>query len=220
MDWKSWRTWLMMGGLAVALFALLVFAAPDAPAPPQVASAAPTPRVAGGRARAVAAPAGIEPVRLDLLEPVSGSYRSDRDLFRYYEPPPPPPPAPPKPVAPPDKDKDGVPDFQDNCVALANPDQVDIDRNGIGDACQTTPVIPPPPPPPTPPEFNYKFLGSFGTAARPIAAFSSGDEIVNVRMGETFGGKFILRNIGIESVDIGFVGFPPDVRKRVPIGTP
>jgi hypothetical protein len=123
-------------------------------------------------------------------------------------------------VAPPDKDKDGVPDFQDNCVALANPDQVDIDRNGIGDACQTTPVIPPPPPPPTPPEFNYKFLGSFGTAARPIAAFSSGDEIVNVRMGETFGGKFILRNIGIESVDIGFVGFPPDVRKRVPIGTP
>jgi hypothetical protein len=222
MDWKSWRTWLLLGALGVALFALFIFAAPDSSVPEAMQTADITPaRSSGARAaRAVTAPTWVEPVRLDLLEPSSGSYRSTRDLFRYYEPPPPPPPPPPRPVVAPDRDKDGVPDFQDNCVSMPNPDQTDIDRNGIGDLCQTTPAIPPPPPPPTPPEFRYKYLGSFGATGRPLAAFSSGDELVNVRVGETFGGKFILRNIGIESVDIGFVGFPPDVRKRVPVGSP
>ncbi len=34
-----------------------------------------------------------------------------------------------------DGDKDTVPDVRDNCVSLANADQVDIDGNGRGDAC-------------------------------------------------------------------------------------
>jgi hypothetical protein len=34
-----------------------------------------------------------------------------------------------------DSDSDGIPDLRDNCVQLANPDQVDIDGNGRGDAC-------------------------------------------------------------------------------------
>ena len=38
------------------------------------------------------------------------------------------------------------------------------------------------------------------------------------RVGETIEGKFILRRIGIESAEIGFVGFPPDVTQRVPLG--
>ena len=42
--------------------------------------------------------------------------------------------------------------------------------------------------------------------------------VLNVRVGETFDGKFILRSIGIESVEIGYVGFPADVKTRVPIG--
>jgi len=41
---------------------------------------------------------------------------------------------------------------------------------------------------------------------------------VNVRAGETIDGQFILRNIGIESVEIGYVGFPADVKTRVPLG--
>jgi len=36
----------------------------------------------------------------------------------------------------PDKDSDGVIDLVDNCVALSNPDQKDIDGNGRGDACE------------------------------------------------------------------------------------
>ena len=34
-----------------------------------------------------------------------------------------------------DADGDGVPDASDTCVIAANPDQADLDHNGIGDAC-------------------------------------------------------------------------------------
>jgi hypothetical protein len=34
-----------------------------------------------------------------------------------------------------DGDSDGIPDLRDNCIALANPDQVDVNTNGLGDDC-------------------------------------------------------------------------------------
>jgi hypothetical protein len=36
----------------------------------------------------------------------------------------------------PDLDLDGVPDDQDNCPNVYNPDQADANHNGIGDACE------------------------------------------------------------------------------------
>src|SRR5687767_297807 len=41
-----------------------------------------------------------------------------------------------------DSDGDGVTDDADNCDNLANPDQVDVDRDDIGDACQGCIMLP------------------------------------------------------------------------------
>lgn len=222
MTWSNWKTWAVLGAIVIALFTIYSFASPQQ----DLAQERVVSRVNSGTPERRTSPkasrtsSDVDRIHLELLEPGSGSYKSDRNIFSYVDPPPPPPPPPPLPAAPPpDADKDGVPDFQDNCPQIANPDQTDIDRNGVGAACQQGIEVAPPPPPPVPPTFPYKFLGTFGTPARPIAAFSAGDEIVNVRVGETFGGKFILLHIGIETVDIGFVGFPPDIRQRVPVGS-
>lgn len=236
MDWMNWKPWTAVAVILIAVFAIYTFAADDSvetrPLPsPQPAKTA-SPRVRGNapgkNATPVAtgtveeAPSGVEPVRIDLLEGETGSYSSNRNLFSYVEPPPPPPPPPPKPPPPPpDQDKDGVPDFRDNCPAMANPDQRDIDRDGVGSACETTPeVAPPPPPPPAPkpPQFTYKFIGMFGRPQSPIATFAREGDIVNARVGDVIEGKFVLRRIGIESAEIGFVGFPPDVTQRIPLG--
>jgi hypothetical protein len=42
-------------------------------------------------------------------------------------------------LSPPDFDSDGVPDEIDNCIWVANPDQLDSDGNGSGDACDSLP---------------------------------------------------------------------------------
>lgn len=213
MDWMNWKTWTAAAVIIVTGFAIYVFAAPEirsGDTPAATATSQPIHPVKTS---------GVEPVHTDWLDAESGSYKSDRNLFTYVEPPPPPPPAPPPPPPPPpDQDKDGVPDFRDNCVSTANPDQRDIDADGVGTACETEEEKPPPPPEPVPPQFTYKFIGMFGPAASPIATFTRDGEIVNARAGEILEGKFILRSIGIESVEIGFVGFPPDKTQRIPLG--
>lgn len=42
----------------------------------------------------------------------------------------------------PDSDGDGVPDAGDNCVAVANEDQLDSDADGFGDACDNCLLVP------------------------------------------------------------------------------
>jgi hypothetical protein len=222
MDWMNWKTWTVVAVILIAVFAIYTFAAPDGgetASPAVTATHGTSVSSSVKRPEPLRAPPGVEPVRLDLLEAESGSYKSDRNLFAYKEPPPPPPPPPtPPPAPPPDQDKDGVPDFRDNCVSVANPDQQDIDRDGVGTTCDE-PEIAPPPPPPTPPQFNWKFIGMFGRPQSPIATFAREGDIVNARVGEIIEGKFILRRIGIESAEIGYVGFPPDVTLRIPLGS-
>ncbi len=39
-----------------------------------------------------------------------------------------------------DRDRDGVPDASDNCPSTYNPDQLDANNNGMGDACESNTV--------------------------------------------------------------------------------
>jgi hypothetical protein len=80
--------------------------------------------------------------------------------------------------------------------------------------------LPPPPPTPTPapPAVTFKFLGSFGPKEHPIAVVQQNDQILNVRAGDTLFGKFIVKKVGYESIDIGFVGFPEAEPRRLGIG--
>ena len=43
--------------------------------------------------------------------------------------------------ASPDTDGDGVPDTIDNCITVANPNQLDTDGDKIGDACDNCPAV-------------------------------------------------------------------------------
>jgi hypothetical protein len=50
-----------------------------------------------------------------------------------------------------------------------------------------------------------------------LAVVQSGDQVMNVRAGDTLFGKFILKKVGYESIDVGFVGFPETETRRLGI---
>jgi hypothetical protein len=223
MDWMNRKTWTAIALILLAAAAIYAFTRQRGDDAPPVTPPARTARTSKPAQNARIAPDtnSVGTLHIEWLDGQTGSYKSERNLFSYKEPPPPPPPPPPKPPPPPpDRDKDGIPDFRDNCPDVYNPDQADIDENGIGDACQQGPIIAKvhKPPPPVPPQFSYKYIGTFGPPSNPIATFLRDGEIVNVRVGETIDGKFILRGIGIESAEIGYVGFPAETTTRVAVG--
>ena len=62
------------------------------------------------------------------------------------------------------------------------------------------------------------FLGSFGSGRMRLAVFTDGSEIFNVPEGDVLKDKFVVVKIGMESADLGFVGFPDAPAKRLEIG--
>ncbi|RLE22818.1 MAG: hypothetical protein DRJ61_00930 [Acidobacteria bacterium] len=88
---------------------------------------------------------------------------------------------------------------------------------------------PPPRPSPTPtpvgwtrpPNFTMEYLGNFGPPGRRVAVFRKQvgeDTKIKVAIeGGVVGKKFIVRQIDLESVIIGFVGFPEKEKTRVPL---
>jgi hypothetical protein len=88
-----------------------------------------------------------------------------------------------------------------------------------------TPVPRPPTPTPTPwpggmgppPNFDRTYIGHLGPDRLLVAVFRKGDELEVAVAGDVLSEKFILLSVGLESVEIGFVGYPEEVVTRVPI---
>lgn len=65
----------------------------------------------------------------------------------------------------------------------------------------------------SPPEFEYRFLGTFGPIAEQFAVFEKHGDVLNVRAGEPIDQSFTLRRIGIESVEVVHASAPSEVRR-------
>ncbi len=153
----------------------------------------------GGAARS-AAPARAErqsgasigevvDLRLEDLAIRAGRYSPGRDPFRFGQRP---RPAPPPPV--PREEEEAPHEALEQAVA------------------------PPAPTGPQPPPVDVVYLGSFGPRHRPLAVFSDGSDIYNALQGDVLKEKFIVEQVGYESVDLGFVGFPDAPPQRLAVG--
>jgi hypothetical protein len=134
-------------------------------------------------------------------EPAAASddERDHRNPFTYGPPPTPTPDLTPKPTATP------------------RPTPVPVTP-------APTPTCCPPTPRPRPPAFDREYIGHFGPLRLRVAAFRKKPvdpdgikEIEVAAIGEVLDNKFIVRDIGLESVLIGFVGFDPSEDTRVPL---
>ena len=186
-------------GILAVLFLLLVLRAKPA-GPPAETPAAPARTQASNEVEGSRSfgrgpqPKAISPDAVPDIDVSAFSRRPEgsadvtRDLFKFKEPPPPKPkPLPPAYIGP------GDPRF----VGPLPP--------------------PPPPPPPQPPAIAFQFTGTFGNPKEPVAAIVAGDRLLLVRQGDVVDGKFIIRRVGYESLDVGFVGFPEKEVRRIPI---
>ena len=153
--------------------------------------ARPVSRQVGGDGEPVAAGAiEVAELRLDALERKPASYAPGRDPFRFA------PVAQPRPKPPPPPP-----------AAAERPPQPPPRR-----AARAQPAAPQPPP------IGFVYLGSFGVPGREIAVFSDGEEILNAFAGDVLQQEFVVRSIGYESADIGYVNFPDAPAKRLAVG--
>jgi hypothetical protein len=115
-----------------------------------------------------------------------------------------------------------------NLFAFGPPPTPTPDRRPTATPAPTLPPrpMPTPTPPgimtsrgrmPEPPHFTATFLGWLGPQRMLVGVFRDGDEIVAVPVGGTIKDKFILREVGPNAAAIGFVGYPEDVTRQVPL---
>ncbi|HYL04445.1 MAG TPA: hypothetical protein VE075_00290 [Thermoanaerobaculia bacterium] len=133
----------------------------------------------------------VETLHLDALGRTPPGFTTGRNPWRFVEPPPPPPPPPPKP--PSAAELRARQEAEEAARRLAEEQA----RLAAIEAAK-----------PKPPPFTWSYLGNFGPPNQRIAVFTDGQRVWNARQGETLEKKFIVTQIGYESVDIGFVGFP------------
>lgn len=208
------RTKLLLGLLAfIGLFAVWTWVGPGGGGGEEAAPArrrgafdedtAPVGRIPGaGRPQAAKGQADhVEELRFAALTIRPREYTPGRDPWRFVDPPPPPPPPPPKPPSAAELEAQ-----RRAAEALAQQRAEMLRQQQIEDAK------------PKPPPFTLSYLGNFGPPSRRLAVFSDGKTIYNAQKGEVLAEKFIVAEIGYESVDIRFVGFPDQPPQRLAVG--
>jgi hypothetical protein len=143
-------------------------------------------------------------LRIAELGGTARDYKPGRDPWRFVAPPPPPPeptPPPPRPLT------EAELRAQEEAARLL------AEQRAAQEAARLKEINTPKPPP-----FTLQYLGKFGPEERPIAVFTDGKTILNVQEGEVVQGKFIVSQIGLESVEIQFVDFPSWPPQRLPVG--
>ena len=159
----------------------------------------------GGLGRTTERPQVEEVVDLRIAElgGTARDYKPGRDPWRFVTPPPRPAPTPPPPR----------PLTEAEIRAQEEARRRMEEMRAAAAAAAAAKAAEPKPPP-----FTLQYLGKFGPAERPIAVFTDGKNILNVQEGEVIQGKFIVGQIGFESVEIQFVDFPNWPSQRLPVG--
>ncbi len=159
----------------------------------------------GGRAGAAGEVVQVTPLETGLLAAEPRVYDPGRNPFGFGQPPPPPGPTPEELAA--------------RAAAEAARQRAEAEAQAREQTAAATPPEETVPARPQPPEFGLHYLGSFGPKGKRIAVFSDGDEIYNAVVGDVLAGKFLVADIGYESVAIRYVGFPDEPPTRVGIGS-
>jgi hypothetical protein len=153
-------------------------------------AARPRPRATAANAANAKDVQSVLPLRLADLAMTPHTFSTGRDPWRYVVPPPPPPPKP----------------RQLSAAELRALQEAEAARQRLlaeqAAAAAAAAAVPKPPP------FTWTYIGNFGPLRQRIAVFIDGQKVWNAREGEVLEGKFIVAQIGYESVDIRFVGFP------------
>lgn len=123
-----------------------------------------------------------------------GAGGGTRSLFTFGPPPTPTPDTRPTPTPP--------PTLPPRPTVVATPPGVDVEGGKR---------LPPPP------TFSLAYLGWLGPDRLPIGVFRDGGEVVVIPRGDTVKNRFILRDVGPNSVTIGYVGYPENVTRKVPL---
>lgn len=141
----------------------------------------------------------VSQIRIAELDGIPSLGATGRDPWSFVDPPPPPPvkQPPPRPLS------------AAELEAMRRQRELEEERRRLA-AIEAAK--------PRPAEFTWQYIGQFGPANKRIAVFSDGKKTYNALEGETLDKKFILARIGLESVEIRFVGFPEVPAKRVGIG--
>jgi hypothetical protein len=114
-----------------------------------------------------------------------------------------------------------------NIFTFGAPPTPTPDRRPTATPLPTQPPRPTPTPPgiyvngkwilPPPPQFPMTYLGWLGPDRLRVAVFRQGDDVLAVPVGETVKDRFVVREVGPNTVTIGFVGYPERVTTQIPL---